>query len=68
MGEKIHRATALTFDEDRVVIEAQYANWERFPNVAPMGIHVDSPLNRARHIVARLSAPAAASRDEPVRR
>jgi phenylpropionate dioxygenase-like ring-hydroxylating dioxygenase large terminal subunit len=68
MGEKIHRATALTFDEDREVIEAQYANWERFPNVPPMGIHVDSPLNRARHIVARLSAPAAASRDEPVRR
>jgi phenylpropionate dioxygenase-like ring-hydroxylating dioxygenase large terminal subunit len=60
MAEKIHRDTALTFDEDRVVIEAQYANWLRFPNAAPMGIHLDAPLNRARRIVARLSGAAAA--------
>jgi phenylpropionate dioxygenase-like ring-hydroxylating dioxygenase large terminal subunit len=56
MADKIHRDTALTFDEDRVVIEAQYTNWARLPNVAPMGIHVDGPLNRARRIVSRLSA------------
>jgi hypothetical protein len=47
------------------VIEAQYANWERFPNIPPMGIQVDSPLNRARRIIARLSAPAIALRVEP---
>jgi vanillate O-demethylase monooxygenase subunit len=56
MAEKIHGDTALTFDEDRVVIEAQYANRARVPHLAPMGIHVDGPLNRARRIVARLSA------------
>jgi len=61
MREKIHEATALTFDEDRVVIEAQYANIERFPVTAPMGIHVDTPLNRARRIITRLSAPLSAA-------
>jgi vanillate O-demethylase monooxygenase subunit len=66
MAERIHRATALTFDEDRVVIEAQYANWERFPNIPPMGIQVDSPLNRARRIIARLSAPAIVPRVGPI--
>jgi vanillate O-demethylase monooxygenase subunit len=55
MAQKINRATALTFDEDRVVIEAQYANWLRFPGAAPMGIQADGPLNRARRIVARLT-------------
>jgi phenylpropionate dioxygenase-like ring-hydroxylating dioxygenase large terminal subunit len=57
MKEKIHRASAFTFDEDRTVIEAQYANWLRFPDARPMGIHVDAPLNKARRIVARLTAP-----------
>jgi vanillate O-demethylase monooxygenase subunit len=56
MVEKIHRDTALTFDEDRVVIEAQYANMERFPDATPIGINVDAPLNRARRIIARLAA------------
>jgi vanillate O-demethylase monooxygenase subunit len=61
MGDKIHRATAFTFDEDRVVIEAQYANMRRFPDAAPMGILADAPLNRARRIISRLSAPAVAA-------
>jgi vanillate O-demethylase monooxygenase subunit len=55
MGEKIYRDSALTFDEDRLVIEAQYANWLRFPNAQPMGVHFDGPLNKARRIVARLT-------------
>jgi hypothetical protein len=29
---------------------------QRFPQVAPIGIRVDSALNRARRIVARLTA------------
>jgi vanillate O-demethylase monooxygenase subunit len=57
MREKIHRDTAFTFDEDRTVIEAQYANMKRFPDAAPMGINVDAPVNRARRIIARLTAP-----------
>ena len=56
MREKIHRDTAFTFEEDRVVIEAQYANMKRFPDASLMGIHVDAPLNRARRIITRLTA------------
>jgi vanillate O-demethylase monooxygenase subunit len=63
MGEKIYRDTALTFDEDRVVIEAQYANMKRFPDAAPIGIHVDAPLNRARRIIERLTAAAMTAQD-----
>jgi phenylpropionate dioxygenase-like ring-hydroxylating dioxygenase large terminal subunit len=61
MADKIHRDTALTFDEDREVIEAQHANMARFPGVSPIGIHVDTALNRARRIIARLTAPASAT-------
>jgi vanillate O-demethylase monooxygenase subunit len=56
MREKIHRDTAFTFDEDRAVIEAQYANMKRFPDAALVGIQVDAPLNKARRIIARLTA------------
>jgi len=58
MADKIHRDSALTFDEDRVVIEAQHANMARLPDAPFMGIHVDTALNRARRIIARLTAPA----------
>jgi len=56
--ETIYRATGATFDEDRVVIEAQYANWVRFPAGQVMGIQADGPLNRARRIVGRLAGAA----------
>ncbi len=55
MTDKIHRATALTFNEDREVIEAQYANWKQFPDASPIGIQADKPVNRARRIIARLT-------------
>jgi hypothetical protein len=55
MGEKIYQDTAFTFDEDRAVIEAQYANMKRFPDAAMVGIQVDAPLNRARRIISRLT-------------
>jgi len=58
MAEKIHAGTALTFDEDRTVIEAQHANMVRFPSASMTGIHVDTALNRARHIITRLTSPA----------
>jgi phenylpropionate dioxygenase-like ring-hydroxylating dioxygenase large terminal subunit len=64
MVETIHRASAFTFDEDRVVIEAQHANMARFPGAPMTGIHVDAAPNRARRIIARLTSPAAVSREQ----
>jgi vanillate O-demethylase oxygenase-like protein len=63
MREKIHRDTAFTFDEDRAVIEAQYANMKRFPEATLVGIQVDAPLNKARRIITRLTAAAMVARD-----
>jgi vanillate O-demethylase monooxygenase subunit len=56
MGERIHRDSAFTFDEDRTVIEAQYANMMRFGGAPTTDIHVDLAPNLARRIVAKLSA------------
>lgn len=50
--------TRYTFDEDRVVIEAQYRNMKTFGSDATwVDIHVDAGANRARRIVARLVEP-----------
>ena len=46
--------TALTFDEDKEVIEAQYANMKRFPDKPMIDIHVDVGANRARRVIERL--------------
>lgn len=46
--------TALTFDEDKVVIEAQYANMKRFGEKKMIDIHVDAGANRARRIIKQL--------------
>ncbi|WP_445673094.1 Rieske 2Fe-2S domain-containing protein [Pseudomonas inefficax] len=56
--EKVVEQTRLTFDEDKVVIEAQYRNMCRFPNRGMVDIHVDVGANRARRIVDRLRHPA----------
>lgn len=46
---------ARTFDEDRVVIEAQYRNMLEFGERSTWtDIHVDVGANRARRVVARL--------------
>ena len=58
MADVIHRATAFTFDEDRVVIEEQYANMQRFPNAPMAWISVDTAPNHARRIIARLTEAA----------
>jgi phenylpropionate dioxygenase-like ring-hydroxylating dioxygenase large terminal subunit len=55
--EEVIKQTAFTFDEDRVVIEAQYQNMIDFGDQATWtDIHVDVGANRARRIVARLLA------------
>ena len=46
--------TALTFDEDKVVIEAQYKNLKRFKDKKLIDIHVDVGANRARRIIEKL--------------
>ncbi|WP_394781097.1 Rieske 2Fe-2S domain-containing protein [Undibacterium sp.] len=44
-----------TFDEDRVIIKAQYENMQRFGDRASwLDIHVDAGANRARRIIAGL--------------
>jgi len=49
--------TRFTFDEDRVVIEAQYRNMVEFGERSTwIDIHVDAGANRARRIVQRLMA------------
>ncbi|MEO5926520.1 MAG: aromatic ring-hydroxylating dioxygenase subunit alpha [Bryobacteraceae bacterium] len=55
MVNTIHKATAFTFDEDRAIIEAQYANIAMFGEAPMVGIHVDAAPNRARRIVGRLT-------------
>jgi phenylpropionate dioxygenase-like ring-hydroxylating dioxygenase large terminal subunit len=51
--------TAQTFEEDKVVIEAQWRNQRRFPERRQIDIHVDAGPNRARRVVAALSRGAA---------
>jgi vanillate O-demethylase monooxygenase subunit len=51
---KVIEQTALTFNEDKQIIEAQYANMCRFGAKPMIDIHVDVGPNRARRIVDRL--------------
>ncbi|WP_321847161.1 MULTISPECIES: aromatic ring-hydroxylating dioxygenase subunit alpha [Paraburkholderia] len=46
--------SAATFDEDKVVIEAQYRNQKEFPVRQQIDIHVDVGPNRVRRVVERL--------------
>lgn len=46
--------TAMTFEEDKTVIEAQWRNQCRFPQRPQIDIHVDVGPNRARRIIDRL--------------
>ncbi len=59
MVDAIHRATAFTFEEDRVVIEEQFANIQRFPQAPMTWISVDTAPNHARRIIAQLTGAAA---------
>lgn len=52
--DAVIQQTAFTFDEDRVVIEAQYRNMLEFGEQAIWtDIHVDVGANRARRVVTR---------------
>ena len=55
--ELVYDQTALTFDEDKVVIEAQYNNLKRFGPSPQIDIHVDVGANRARRILSTLAQP-----------
>ena len=52
--KKVFDQTAFTFDEDKVVIEAQYENMKRFNDKKMIDIHVDVGANRARRIIESL--------------
>jgi phenylpropionate dioxygenase-like ring-hydroxylating dioxygenase large terminal subunit len=52
----VYQQVADTFEEDRIVIEAQYDNMRRFPDRPMISIHVDNGPNRARRVVDKLSA------------
>lgn len=51
---KVVEQTVMTFDEDKVVIEAQYRNMLAFGPRPLVDIHVDVGANRARRIIERL--------------
>jgi len=53
---KVIEQTILTFDEDKVVIEAQYKNMLEFGQRPMIDIHVDVGANRARKIIEQLRA------------
>ena len=53
--------TAATFEEDKVVIEAQWKNQQRFATRSQLDIHVDVGPNRARRVIDRLLRTAQGS-------
>ncbi|CAE6903522.1 2Fe-2S ferredoxin [Pseudomonas marincola] len=55
---KVIEQTAMTFDEDKVVIEAQYRNMLEFGPKPMVDIHVDVGANRARKIIEQLRKAA----------
>ncbi|WP_324767062.1 aromatic ring-hydroxylating dioxygenase subunit alpha [Pokkaliibacter plantistimulans] len=52
--QKVVEQTKFTFDEDKVVIEAQYNNICQFDHPSMIDIHVDIGANRARRMIQRL--------------
>jgi phenylpropionate dioxygenase-like ring-hydroxylating dioxygenase large terminal subunit len=54
VSDLVYEQTALTFYEDKVIIEAQYQNMRKHPNAPQIDIHVDVGPNRARRIIDRL--------------
>lgn len=49
--------TAATFEEDKVIIEAQWENQKHFAGRRQVGIHVDAGPSRARRLIERLRQP-----------
>jgi vanillate O-demethylase monooxygenase subunit len=57
--QKVYEGSAFTFDEDKLIIEAQYANMRRFPDAPQVNIGADAGPNRARRIIERLTSATA---------
>ncbi len=55
-SELVCRQTEATFEEDRLIIEAQHRNMCRFGGTHGIDIHVDAGPNRARRIIDRLTS------------
>ncbi|HKO76350.1 MAG TPA: aromatic ring-hydroxylating dioxygenase subunit alpha [Flavobacterium sp.] len=53
--EKVIDQTKRTFDEDKIVVEAQYVNMKKFGTQPMIDFHVDIGPNRARRIIKKLS-------------
>ncbi|MDP5029213.1 aromatic ring-hydroxylating dioxygenase subunit alpha [Paraglaciecola sp.] len=51
---KVVDQTRFTFDEDKIVIEAQFKNMQKFDDQSMIDIHVDTGANQARRIIKRL--------------
>jgi phenylpropionate dioxygenase-like ring-hydroxylating dioxygenase large terminal subunit len=58
---KVIEQTAMTFLEDKTVIEAQWQNQERFPQRSQVDIHVDVGPNRARRVIDNLVRQSSAA-------
>lgn len=56
ISELVCRQTEMTFEEDRLIIEAQHRNMCRFGSKHGIDIHVDAGPNRARRIIDRLTS------------
>ena len=56
VSEMVCRQTEMTFEEDRLIIEAQHRNICRFGSQHGLDIHVDAGPNRARRIIERLTS------------
>jgi phenylpropionate dioxygenase-like ring-hydroxylating dioxygenase large terminal subunit len=54
--DTVYQQTAMTFEEDRVIIEAQYRNMCQFGDGTMIDIHVDAGANRARRIIQALAS------------
>ena len=55
MTDTVYEQSALTFEEDKVVIEAQYRNMQRFSGAPQIDLRIDAGPNRARRIIDRLT-------------
>ena len=54
LTEKMHQLTVMTFEEDRAVLEEQYARLREDPDAPLVNIKVDEGVMHARRIVTEL--------------
>ncbi|MEH6437738.1 aromatic ring-hydroxylating dioxygenase subunit alpha [Massilia sp. DD77] len=66
MTDLVYEQTALTFQEDKEVIEAQWKNMQRHSGAPQVDIHVDVGPNRARRVIERLVKENTQAAPQPV--